>query len=169
MFVFSLRANKPKLIAGLCILLIVSVSLSVLLTGRHINVRKDNDISAKASDTQERIAFLSQYGWDINEDPIEVTEVIIPTQFNDTYTKYNELQKEQGMDLEPYKGLRVKKWIYEIKNYPGYPTDNSPIRATLLIYDGLVIGGDVSNFELNGFMQGFAYPENQAEANSGEL
>ena len=169
MFVFSLRANKPKLIAGLCILLIVSVSLSVLLTGRHINVRKDNDISAKASDAQERIAFLSQYGWDINEDPIEVTEVIIPTQFNDTYTKYNELQKDQGMDLEPYKGLRVKKWIYEIKNYPGYPTDNSPIRATLLIYDGLVIGGDVSNFELNGFMQGFAYPENQTEANSGQL
>lgn len=169
MFVFSLRANKPKLIVGLCILLIVSVSLSVLLSGRYINVRKSNDISAKASDAQERIAFLSQYGWDINEDPIEVTEVIIPTQFNDTYTKYNELQKAQGMDLEPYKGLRVKKWIYEIKNYPGYPTDNSPIRATLLIFDGMVIGGDVSNFELNGFMQGFAYPENQTESSSGQL
>ena len=159
MFVFSLRANKPKLIAGLCLLLIITVSLSVLLTGKYSDVKKNQDISAKASNAQERIAFLSQYGWDINEDPIEVTEVIIPTEFNDVYTEYNELQKEQGMDLEPYKGLRVKKWIYEIKNYPEHPSDNGSIRATLLIYDGMVIGGDISDFELDGFMQGFAYPE----------
>lgn len=168
MFVFSLRANKPKLIAGLCLLLIISVSLSVLITGKYITVKKEQDISAKASNAQERIAFLSQYGWDINEDPIEVTEVIIPTEFNDTYNNYNELQKKQGMDLEPYKGLRVKKWIYEIKNYPEHPSDNGSIRATLLIYDGMVIGGDVSDFELNGFMQGFSYPEDVTNMQSSQ-
>ena len=168
MFVFSLRANKPKLIAGLCLLLIISVSLSVLITGRYTDVKKKQEISAKASNAAERIAFLSQYGWEINEDPVEVTEVIIPTEFNEVYTKYNNLQKDQGMDLEPYKGKRVKKWIYEIKNYPDYTSDNSCVRATILIYEGMVIGGDVSDFELNGFMQGFVYPDNLTVNQSSE-
>lgn len=168
MFVFSLRANKPKLIAGLCLILIISVSLSVLITGRYTDVKKKQDISAKASDASERITFLSQYGWEINEDPVEVTEVIIPTEFNEVYTKYNNLQKEQGMDLEPYKGKRVKKWIYEIKNYPGYPSEDSSVRATMLIYEGIVVGGDISDFELNGFMQGFAYPDELTVSQSSE-
>lgn len=161
MFVFSFRANKPKIIAGLCLLLIISFSVSFLLAGKHISVKKEQEISSKASNSQERITFLSQYGWDVNEEPIEVTEVIIPTEFNDTYNKYNDLQKQQNMDLEPYKGLRVKKWIYEIKNYPEHPSVNGSIRATLLIYDGMVIGGDVSDFELNGFMQGFSFPDKE--------
>ena len=159
MFVFSFRANKPKLIAGLCLLMIITVSLSLLLSGKDTPVKKYQDISVKASNAQERIAFLSQYGWDINEEPIEVTEVIVPTEFNEAYTEYNNLQKSQGMDLLPYKGLRVKKWVYEIKNYPEHPSVDGSIRATLLIYNGMVIGGDVSDLELNGFMQGFSYPE----------
>ncbi len=161
MFVFSFRANKPKLIVGLVLLLIISVSLSVIFLNKDISVKKGQDISAKAADSAQRIAFLSQFGWEINEEPIEVTEVIIPSEFNDTYTEYNNLQKEQSMDLEPYKGKRVKKWVYEVKNYPGYPSENGSLRATLLIYDGLVIGGDVSNISLDGFVRGFDFPDSE--------
>ena len=32
----------------------------------------DNAISLKASNASERAAFLSQFGWDIEEDPVEV-------------------------------------------------------------------------------------------------
>lgn len=159
MFVFSLRANKPKLIAALCVLLLVLVIISFFVDDGGSAVTKGTEINAKASNEAERIAFLSQFGWKIDEDPIEVTEVIIPSEFNDTYSSYNEIQKKQTMDLEPYKGERVKKWVYGIKNYPGYNEESDLIRATLLIYNGIVIGGDVSSVEPNGFMQGFDFPE----------
>ncbi len=159
MFVFSVRANKPKLIAALCVLLLVLVIISFFIEDGDSPVTKGNEINAKATVAEERIAFLSQFGWKINEEPVEVTEVIIPSEFNDTYTAYNEIQKKQSMDLEPYKGKRAKKWVYEVKNYPGYPEEGSCIRATLLVYEGIVIGGDVSSLEPGGFMQGFDFPE----------
>ncbi len=164
MFVFSVRANKPKLIIALCAVLLAVVIIFFFASGKDNPVTNDDEISAKASNGAERIAFLSQFGWEINEDPVEVTEVIIPSEFNETYTAYNELQKNQSMDLEAYKGQRVKKWVYEVKNYPGYSADNGCIRATLLVFDGTVIGGDVSSIELDGFMQGFDFPDEALNA-----
>lgn len=159
MFVFSVRANKPKLIAALCILFLVLIIVSFFINKNDNPANKGNEINAKASNEEERIAFLSQFGWKIDEDPVEVTEVIIPSEFNTTYTEYNDIQKKQSMDLTPYKGKRVKKWVYEVENYPGYDKEDSCIRATLLVYEGTVIGGDISSLEAGGFMQGFDFPE----------
>lgn len=164
MFVFSLRANKPKLVAALCIFVAVLIALVVLLRQNGKPVAKNDGINCKASTSEERTAFLSQFGWKIDEDPVEVAEVIIPSEFNDTYSAYNEIQKNQGFDLETYKGKRAKRWVYEVKNYPGYGIDDSCIRATLLVYEGIVIGGDVSSLELNGFSQGFEYPSEKLNA-----
>ncbi len=164
MFVFSVRANKPKLIAGLCVAVFALLSVLFFIGSRDNPVIDSGDISAKASNEEERIAFLSQFGWEIDEDPIEVSEVIIPSEFNDTYSSYNELQKNQSMDLEAYKGKRVKKWVYQVKNYPGYPAESDCIRATMLVYEGMVVGGDVSSMELDGFMQGFDFPDETLNA-----
>lgn len=159
MFVFSLRANKPKLVILLCAVAAVLIVSVLLLKQAGKPVVSHDGVSYKASDEEERIAFLSQFGWKINEDPVEVSEVIIPEEFNDTYSQYNEIQKNQDLDLETYKGKRAKRWVYEVKNYPGYEADSDCIRATLLVCDGIVIGGDVSSLELNGFSQGFEFPD----------
>lgn len=166
MFVFSVRANKPKIVAVLCLVTAVLVGILLYFNFSGMPVVKNKEISTKATDESERIAFLSQFGWKVNEDPIEVTEVIIPSEFNDTYKAYNEIQKKQSMDLEPYKGQRAKKWVYEIKNYPGYPSDCGYIRATILVVDGMVVGGDVSSLEIDGFMQGFEFPEVNTETDN---
>ena len=110
----------------------------------------------RASTAEERIAFFSQFGYEISEDPLEVKEVVIPTEFDETYENYNEIQKSQGLDLSKYKGKRVKMWSYAIKNYPGYETADGTIRGNILVYNGVVVGGDVSNIELGGFMVSFA-------------
>lgn len=159
MFVFSLRANRPKLVALLCLIFAVLLALVIFIKNRGELVAKTDTISYKASTQDERTAFLSQFGWEIDTDPVEVAEVIIPSEFNDTYSSYNQIQKNQELDLEAYKGKRVKRWVYEVKNYPGYASDSGCIRATLLVYDGIVIGGDVSSLELDGFTQGFDFPE----------
>ena len=83
-------------------------------------------------------------------------EIVIPEEFDDVYLRYNELQKKQGLDLSKYRSKRVKRWTYIIKNYPGYSETDDCVRINLLVFDGCVIGGDVSSVELDGFMHTFA-------------
>lgn len=160
MFVFSVKSSKLKI--ALTAFAAVLAAAIVLLINRGKPAVKDNAISLKASNASERTAFLSQFGWEIEEDPVEVAEVIIPAEFDRGYEKYNEIQKAQNLDLTPYAGKRAKRWTYSIKNYPGYEGADGTVQANILVYEGAVIGGDVCSTELNGFMQGFDFPTKTA-------
>lgn len=163
MFVYSLKGKQLKLIA---VILFVLVSVIVLGVLSHKTMEANSDktaVSVKAANAEERVAFLSQFGWEINEEPFEVAEVIIPAEFDETYSKYNAIQTAQGFDLTRYAGKRVKRWTYEIVNYPDYES-KSCIRANLLVFEGQVIGGDVCSVELGGFMHGFDMPDISAKA-----
>ena len=70
--------------------------------------------------------------------------------------KYNELQISQGFDLAGYGGKTVKRYVYEVTNYPD-TTDS--YFATILVYKDNVIGGDVSSAAQGGLMQGLQYPK----------
>lgn len=109
-----------------------------------------------ASDNRERIAFLKQFGWEAESEPVEIDQVLIPQKFNKVYENYNEIQRGQGLDLEKYKGKSCKRIGYRITNYPG-GGDN--VRANLLIYEDKVIGGDICSTQLDGFMHGFVKPD----------
>ncbi len=170
MFVFSLRGDKLKK-AIIMTLAVIAVFIAVFIftqnSSKNTTASTKNGLTLKASNAEERITFLSQYGWEVSQDPLEVSEVIIPYEFDDTYVKYNELQGQQDFDLSDYKGMRVKRWTYEILNYPSYENSDGIIRANILIYDGKVIGGDVCNIELDGFMQTFEFPgTNSADESS---
>ncbi|MEG1551075.1 MAG: DUF4830 domain-containing protein [Oscillospiraceae bacterium] len=157
MFVFSIKKKQVKLGLIVVIIAIMVVVLAFLSKG-SISASGTASVNVKASTAQERIAYLSQFGWNVKEDPLEVTEVIIPAEFDDVYTKYNEIQKLQGFDLTLYASKRVKRWTYEVTNYTGYENANC-IRVNMLVSDGKVIGGDVCSVKLDGFMHGFAMPQ----------
>ncbi len=160
MFVVSLNSDKLKKIAVICLALVFTVIGGVVYVSltQAAPVSKIGSYTMKASTAEERIAFFSQFGWEINEEPSQVKEVIIPEEFDETYTAYNELQLSQGLDLEPFKGVRVKYWSYEILNYPDSTDNSNKVMGNLLIYDGIVIAGDICSTELDGFMHGFSMP-----------
>ncbi len=112
----------------------------------------------KAGTHEERMSFFSQFGWEIDENPAVVKEVIIPDEFDDTYEEYNDIQRQQKLDLEKYKGARVKLWSYNILNYPGYENTDGIIQGNILVYENTVVGGDVCSNELDGFMHTFYMP-----------
>lgn len=158
MFVVSVKKKELKyyaLAAIICVFAVIGGIMSVC-SSESTPAAKVGGVNMRAGDESERIAFFSQFGWEISSDPLEVKEVIIPEEFDETYEKYNEIQKSQGLDLEKYKGKRVKAWSYEITNYPGYEDSDGVIHGNILVYDGVVIGGDISSVELDGFMTGFA-------------
>ncbi len=160
MFVYSIKSKQVKVLLLLLFVVFTVISLFILSRDSAQTGKGDN-ISLKASTHEERMAFLSQFGWEIQEDPIEVREVIIPEEFDDTYTAYNEIQKNQGFDLTVYAGMRVKRWTYTVKNYTGYENKEC-IHANVLVYDGLVVGGDICSVELDGFMHGFTMPKSDS-------
>lgn len=156
MFVFSVKSKQIK--AALLIAFVVVTVICLFVLARDSReTAKNDEINLKASSHSERMSFLSQYGWEVDEEPAEVCEIIIPAEFDDVYSAYNEIQKTDGFDLSSYAGMRVKRWTYAVKNYPGYENKNC-IRANVLVYNGIVIGGDVCSVELDGFMHGFQKP-----------
>ena len=160
MFVISVKSDKLKKI------LVTALIFALTVIGGLVYVSKQDSVPAstiggmnmKATNNNERVTFFAQFGLEVNEEPIEVKEIVIPSEFDENYNKYNEIQKKQGLDLEPFKGVRVKYWSYEILNYPGYENSDGRIRGNLLIYNGIIIGGDVSDISLNGFMHTFFIP-----------
>lgn len=158
MFVVSIKSDKLKIILALCLVTTLAVigGLTYVSMTDVVPASKIGGVVMKAETPEERIAFFSQFGWKIDEEPSSVKEIVIPTEFDSTYNSYNEIQKAQGLDLEPFKGVRVKQWCYKIRNYPGYENSDGLIQGTILIYNGVVVGGDVCSLELDGFMHGFS-------------
>lgn len=155
MFVLSMKASKKKLLifAGIIVMVVAGCFLLFGKGGDEAYaVSAMGKYNLSASDNAARLSFLSQFGWTVDEEPVEICEIILPSEFNETYQKYNEIQKEQGLDLSKHAGKTCKRWTYDVKNYPGR---EQGVRANLLVMDGKVIGGDISSVEMNGFMHGF--------------
>ena len=116
-------------------LFIVVVSFAIILVLRA-SVSEDKEVFSQ---------IIKEMGYDdVSENPYEVVEFTIPETFNDVYTRYNNLLKESGYDLSPYKGKACKRYTYLI------PSQNA--RANIIVYDGNIIGGDISGITLDGIM-----------------
>lgn len=148
--VITAKVKKRNILIAL---IAIAAVLAVLFwLGDKSSGQESAEIICKAETNDERIAFLQQFGWEVADAAIETQEVRIPTEPNEVFARYNELQKLQNFDLEQYAGKVVKRYVYDILNHP----DGENCRATLFVYRGKVIGGDVSSTDLNGKMQGFA-------------
>lgn len=153
MFVFSIKAGKKKWAVAALAVILAAVTVFLAAGKLHASAGTGNEkgYACEASTNDERIAFLAQFGWQVDTEPLEIREVTIPDPFDEVYTNYNALQKQQGFDLEPLAGKVCRQWVYEVTNYP----DENPVHANLLTYEDRVVGGDVSSAALDGFMLPF--------------
>lgn len=145
--VVSLKANRKRILAFLLLAVIV-VGACVFLQSRG----EGESQPIPGGTNEERVAYLQSFGWQVQEEPAETREVMIPAQFNDVYTAYNVMQQAQGFDLKPYAGEVCTQYLYKVENYP----NESEVYATLLVYGEEIIGGDVASAKVDGFMHGFA-------------
>ena len=155
MYVVSVKSSKLKLIVAAAAVLVFVILAVVYFAGKpHIKQAEPKSALDLCGQTAEdRAAFLSRFGWVTEE--AEEKEITLPSPFDEVYASYNALQKQQGFDLLPYQGQRVKCWTLRVLNYPGYENDRAHIFAHLLVCDGAIIGGDIASVALDGFMQTF--------------
>lgn len=150
LFVFSVKTSKKQILSILvCVLMLIAVLVTVALWPAG-EVSAQANAPAWGRDDTERISFLHSLGYDVSGSSGEVREVLIPDEFDEVFTQYNTLQKSAGMDLEAYKGRRMKCWTYEVVNDPS----GECVLAHLYVYKDKIVGGDVSSTALDGFMRG---------------
>ena len=158
MFVYSMRASTLKFFG------VVSVALVALIVLIAFVPTYDADAAAyettsyrydkiRGDDEVER--FLEQFGWQVAAQPHETAEVTIPAEFDKIFSAYNEIQKEQGLNLSGYKRKNVKRYTYLVENYPNY---EGKVYANVLVYRNKVIGGDICSADVDGFIHGFENP-----------
>lgn len=158
MFIFTAKVNRKKLILGAAAAVLLCGA--AILAATALNARGAAALSTGADPrgiktNEDRVAYLECYGWSVNSQPAAVEELLIPQEFDETYTQYLALQTAQGFDLSQYCGKRVKRYAYTISNYP---TGEDGVQAGLLVYKNTVIGGEVLSPQMNGFIHGLAMP-----------
>jgi len=162
MFILSAKLTRNKLLTlgliccCLAIVLIVSIPQAEETTAKTKNLKGETN--------EQRVEYLESFGWDIVDEPLESTEVIIPSEFDETYENYNLLQQTQGFDLSKYKGKKVTRYTYSVKNYPTESAEN--VCATLLVSNKKIIGGDISSTSLGGFMHSLLKPASLTESDA---
>lgn len=156
MFIMTARIPKRRLLAGataaLCCCLVVAAALALTLGRRAVSTAAE---VSGIRDNEDRVAYLSGLGWQTSAEPISTQELLIPEAFDDSYASYLALQSQQGFDLTQYCGKRVKRYVYEITNYP---TGEAGVQAALLVYKNKVIGGQVQAAD-GSFLHGLAMPQ----------
>lgn len=158
MFIFTAKLRKGRIFAVAAAAVIVC---GVLVAATGVLGTRSATAAATASPkgiktNEDRVAYLEHYGWLVSPEPPTTEELTIPKEFDETYSQYLQLQADQGFDLTQYQGKRVKRYTYQVTNYP---TGESGIQIGLLMYKNTVIGGDVLSGELNGFIHGLTYPQ----------
>ena len=154
--IYTLKFDKKKAVFAVIMAALVIIGI-ILLIGAHDRKQTGavSPTNGKAvqnvTNEKKRVAYLAQFGWEVESPAISEDTVVIPRTFSQVFENYNELQKQQGFDLSEYCGMEVKMFTYRVTNseYAG-----EDVLAELYVCNGCVIGGDVHSTALDGFMCG---------------
>lgn len=158
MFVYSLKASSIRFFSVLTLSIAALITLIALVptiepTSASTLYSEVARIDFELGKTNEdRISFLSQFGWTVEAQPTDEKQVRIPSEFDKIFIRYNDLQKQQGLDLARYKRKTVTRYTYVITNYPDY---EGTVYANVIVYRGKIVGGDICSAEVGGFVRGF--------------
>ena len=166
MFIYSIRASSIKFfgILGLATALLIVLIFALPTTGTVSTgsfIGNESSVSYTKIKTEEaRKEFLKQFGWETANESKESAEITIPNDFDKILQSYNDIQKNQGLDLSKYKGKTVTRYTYEVTNYPEY---KGTVYANIIIYKNKVVGGDICSSDIDGFIHGFEKPISQSK------
>lgn len=141
MFVCTVKASSLKFFAA--ILLSAAVLVGIVAWIPVLDSEGEVAVAAVQykgiRSVEEQLSFLSELGYTVDPKPVTAEEIVIPEEFDSVYQSYNELQKEQGLNLEKYRGKSAMRYTYALVG-----DEQKGQYATLLIYKNRIIGGDIT-------------------------
>lgn len=144
------KSSKSRSKGVLVVLLVLAVAAAVFLLGKA-KQEADSDRFFAMSGNAERVEFLNRQGYIVKPDAVRREDVTVPSEFNDTYQSYVEMQQTQGLDLAEHKGDKATLFSYAVLNYPEYSEN---VFADLLVADNKLIACQLRyDDEENGFVK----------------
>jgi hypothetical protein len=143
MFVCNFKLTKKLVIP--VIAAVVSVAVGVILFKSESNLKSTatcdeiGEYSVEAETVDEQEKFLQRLGFDIDTESRIDEKITIPSEFNQTYEEYVNVQTSVGMELEKCRGESAEKITYNLKNSDKY--------AVIIVCKGRVVGGHITNGE----------------------
>ena len=153
MLIWTARISKRAKAALAVILAGVLLAAVLLLMGRS-----DDGQAAQwqLTTNEDRVAYLESLGWQVEPEPVETLQFLLPEKLEEPYLTYNELQDSQGFDLSACCGKQVARYTYTVTNYPGRPEG---VQANLYVCEGQPVAGDILCAGADGFQDTLVYPE----------
>lgn len=116
---------------------------------------EEGEASCLPDTNEARVEYLSQWGWEVDPEPVETLQFLLPDTLEEPYLSYNVLQKSQGFDLSRCCGKQVSRYTYLVTNYPG---DREGVQVNLYLCEGEPVAGDVCCAGADGFRNPLEYP-----------
>ncbi len=138
MFVVTLNRTRLRHI-GVGVMCCAVVVCSALL-GRYISnqtVEAAAGTSSKIESAQDIQTWFTGYGIEVDGASITADKVKIPRKWDDSFSAFNEVVGQSGMDLSRYKGKTVEKWQALI---PSASSGEESRYGVLLVYKKKAIG-----------------------------
>lgn len=144
------KSSNARSKGVLVILLVLVVAAAVFLLGKA-KQEADSDKFFAMSGNAERVEFLNRQGYIVKPDPVRREDVTVPSEFNEAYKSYVEMQMAQGLDLAEHKGDKATLFSYAVLNYPEHSEN---VFADLLVADDKLIACQLRyDDEENGFVK----------------
>lgn len=139
MFVLSVKASKSRMIPLIfCLALIAALILAACIYPAERTMIASTAPSGHSDEACA--AYIKTLGYSAELPAVSVRHIRLPDTFDKALTAYNALQTEVGFDLTDYAGMRVQYRTYDLAETP----TGVPSQIHLYVYDGRIIGGDIS-------------------------
>lgn len=110
------------------------------------------------TDNPQRVEYLLSLGWQVEPEPLETLQFLLPDTLEEPYLSYNQLQLPQGFDLEACCGKQVSRFTYAVTNYPGR---SEGVQANLYVCEELPVAGDLCCPGADGFQEPLIQPQEE--------
>ena len=158
MLIWTARFSKKKAVLSVIVMGIV-MAILILMSGRE-STEKSPELPM-LSDNAQRVAYLQTLGWEVDPEPIETLQFLLPNTLNDFYLAYNELQRLQGFDLTSCCGKQVTRYTYAVTNYEDLAEG---VQANLYVCEDLPVAGDICCPGESGFQEALVQQEKKTAA-----
>jgi hypothetical protein len=138
MFVVTLgKSSLRRLGVGLMCCAVVAASA---LLGHYISTRTvaaSASTVSKIESAQDIAAWFSGYGLEVDTASVTADKVKIPRKWDDSFSAFNTVVTQSGLDLTRYKGKTVEKWLAEL---PAQSSGDNTCYGVLLVYKKKPVG-----------------------------
>lgn len=155
MFIYSLRASTIKFFGVVALSVIALFALMLFVpqyeAAEAVKPTEEAVDYTNIRTNEDRIAFIGKFGYTVQATPLEECSFVLPEEFDRVLAGYNEIQKQQGLDLSRYRKKTVTRYTYTVTNYEEY---EGTVYVNLIVYRDRVVGCDVCSADPAGFVDG---------------